>query len=209
MKTNYPMPKVPTIPKKDPLKHSNRCKSVNAKMSRGYYTGMEPSPKGHGLCSRDQPVGTKMMGRNGEQWIVRLRKNKSHFWCRYQPTKQRKAKLHRVPRPVRQQAELALKMKSKGYEGGTQAGTNRARQLAEQTHVDDRTVMQMRAWFARHGPTASNGGTSYPGYRKWIQDKKPSSGENKNKYRGAVAYLLWGGQPGWEWVNKVSPIARK
>ena len=58
MKTNYPMPKVPTIPKKDPLKHSNRCKSVNAKMSRGYYTGMEPSPKGHGLCSRDQPVGT-------------------------------------------------------------------------------------------------------------------------------------------------------
>ena len=31
----------------------------------------------------------------------------------------------------------------------------------------------MRTWFARHGPDASNGGTSYPGYCKWVNDGKP------------------------------------
>jgi hypothetical protein len=155
------------------------------------------------------------MGTDGEQWVVRLRKNRSRFWSRAtknQLPRQKEAKdpkRHRVPRAVQQQAQLALRMKSKGYQGGTLTGTNRARQLAKQTHVDDRTIKQMRAWFARHGPTASNGGTSYPGYTKWIQDKKPSSGENKNKYRGAVAYLLWGGQPGWKWVNAIFPIARR
>ena len=61
-------------------------------------------------------------------------------------------------------------------------------------------VAVMRAWFARHGPDAKNGGTSYPGYCKWIQDQKPTD-KNYNNYRGAVAWLIWGGDAAYKWIK--------
>lgn len=43
-----------------------RCLN-NAKVS---CTGREPSPKGLGYASRSEPVGSEMLGRDGNRWIV-------------------------------------------------------------------------------------------------------------------------------------------
>ena len=61
----------------------------------------------------------------------------------------------------------------------------------------------MRTWFARHGPDAKNGGTSYPGYLRWIEDGKPFTGKGKNKYRGAVSWLIWGGDAAYLWLKTI------
>ena len=57
----------------------------------------------------------------------------------------------------------------------------------------------MRAWFARHGPDARNGGTSYPGYCQWLDDGMPMDKYTQN--RGAVAWLLWGGDATYNWLK--------
>ena len=62
----------------------------------------------------------------------------------------------------------------------------------------------MRTWFARHGPDARNGGTSYPGYCNWVEDNKPMKpgrGISKNGYRGAVAWLIWDGDAAYKWLK--------
>lgn len=91
-----------------------------------------------------------------------------------------------------------------GYAGGTKTGFERAEQLATQTSISDETVRVMHAWFARHGPTAKNGGTSYPGYRRFVKavKNKDPSVFTKGKWRGAVSWLLWGGTPAYEWIRK-------
>jgi len=55
----------------------------------------------------------------------------------------------------------------------------------------------MRSWFARHGPDAKNGGTSYSGYCKWIDDGMPMN-KGLSKYKGAVSWLNWGGDAAQE-----------
>lgn len=81
----------------------------------------------------------------------------------------------------------------------------------------------MRNWFARHGPNARNGGTSYKGYVKDLDvvrpvvnavirgTKTPRQGARVlaeelplGSSRGVVAWLLWGGDAAykWIWVNK-------
>ena len=59
----------------------------------------------------------------------------------------------------------------------------------------------MRTWFARHGPDASNRGTSYPGYLKWLCARCPKN-KDKSKYRGAVSWLIWGGDAAYKWLKK-------
>lgn len=95
-------------------------------------------------------------------------------------------------------AKTGLRMHKAGFRGGTKTGWARARQLAQCTHVDEKTAKTMRAWYARHRKT------SYPGYRRWVRDGKPTTLEpgTKNKYRGAVAWLLWGGDAGWRFVQQ-------
>lgn len=106
----------------------------------------------------------------------------------------------KVPRDVASAAELGLIMLHRGFKGGTPTGWNRAKQLAVDKQVDVSTLRVMRAWFARHGPDARTGGTSYPGYRKWIENGKPLD-RDFSKYRGAVAWLIWGGDPAYIWLK--------
>lgn len=114
---------------------------------------------------------------------------------------------HKVPSKVKEAAKLGLKMhnEGKGFAGGTQTGWDRAKQLAKCDTISTDAARVMKNWFARHGPRAKNGGTSYPGYQKWVQDEKPTEldGKNKNKYRGAVAWLIWGGDPALEWIESL------
>ena len=64
----------------------------------------------------------------------------------------------------------------------------------------------MRTWFVRHGPDAKNGGTSYPGYCKWLHDGMPLD-KGCSKYRGAVSWLIWEGDAAYKWI-KSSKIRR-
>ena len=110
----------------------------------------------------------------------------------------------RIPLEVRNSAAEGNRLRELGFLGGTQAGWNRGRQLANGTHVSAQDIRKMRSWFARHGPAAKNGGTSYPGYRKWVDAGKPSDPEKKKTSRGAVSWLLWGGDAALVWVNSRS-----
>jgi len=106
----------------------------------------------------------------------------------------------KVPNNVKKQAKIGLIMHKLGYQGGTSTGWDRARQLIYCDEIDEDTIRTMKAWFARHTHT------SYPGYEQWVKKGKPLSkdGNDKSKYRGAVAWLIWGGDPGKQWVEDIS-----
>lgn len=108
-----------------------------------------------------------------------------------------------VPADVREAAAQALALHEEGRAGGTHTGWHRAQQLATAPSVDPSTLRAMRTWFARHGPDAKNGGTSYGapacatckprGYCEYRKSGVPN--------RGAVAWLLWGGSPAYRWLK--------
>lgn len=104
----------------------------------------------------------------------------------------------RVPSNVKQEAIIGLAMHRAGFNGGTDTGFERGRQLASGWIAHEHLPV-MKAWFARHHIT------SRPGYLKWIEDGRPTTlvRGTKNKYRGAVAYLLWGGSSAEAWVNSM------
>lgn len=104
-----------------------------------------------------------------------------------------------IPQKVKNAASLGLEMHSSGFKGGTQTGWNRARQLIKCDHVSEKTIRTMKAWYARHTYT------SYPGYQKWTKAGSPKTPtpQTKNIYRGAVAWLIWGGDPAKEWLADI------
>jgi hypothetical protein len=106
----------------------------------------------------------------------------------------------KIPEDVQIEANISLDMKEQGFEGGTDTGIGRAEQLANDDCIDLECLAAMRTWFARHGPDAKNGGTSYPGYLKWKKDGCPMS-RSFNEYRGAVSWLLWGGDAAYKWLK--------
>lgn len=98
-----------------------------------------------------------------------------------------------VPSDVAEAAAQSLKWRKEGRAGGTVTGWRRARQLTHQKCVSLKTLKIMRAWFARHGPDAKNGGTSYQGYKAYRRGGPIS--------RGAVAWQLWGGDAAYRWLK--------
>ena len=106
------------------------------------------------------------------------------------------SKTYSVPQAVRDEAEISLLMHANGYNGGTDTGYSRAEQLKNGT-VDLDSLRTMRNWFARHIYV------SYPGYQKWVTDGRPTEmiSGMKNSYRGAVAWLLWGGDAAYNWIK--------
>jgi len=106
--------------------------------------------------------------------------------------------LRTVPTSVANAARLGLLLRKNGFAGGTKTGWARARQLSKQKRVRTSTTDAMRAWFARHVKT------SYPGYQRWVnagRPKVPTATFTKEDGRGAVAWLLWGGNAGQRWVK--------
>ena len=117
----------------------------------------------------------------------------------------------KIPDAVREAARLSLHMRKQGFLGGTTTGWNRAKQLAYAKCLPIKDARIMSAWFARHGPTAANGGTSYRGYKGWMDAGRPTSDKAKKHSRGALAWLLWGGDPAhrWIWGKNVQRILEK
>lgn len=117
-----------------------------------------------------------------------------------------------IPAAVRKDAKLGLQLMEAGFNGGTRTGWDRAKQLAYDTEIPLEDLRTMRAWFARHGPDASSGGTSYPGYCNWVKEGRPMTpGESRNgkgDYRGAVAWLIWGGDAAYHWLKQAKVYTR-
>ena len=102
----------------------------------------------------------------------------------------------KIPQQVKKEAQEGYLLHTNGFVGGTDTGYERDHQLINSKEISIQDLRVMRNWFARHRIT------SYPGYLKWVSDNKPEIVDrNKNNYRGAVAWLLWGGTPAYEWIN--------
>jgi len=108
----------------------------------------------------------------------------------------------RIPDAVKQDAREGQTLLDLGFKGGTKTGWERANQLINDDKIPLTDVAVMRAWFARHGPDAKNGGTSYPGYCEWINADKPL--DEPLNHRGAVSWLIWGGDAAYTWLKTPS-----
>lgn len=91
-----------------------------------------------------------------------------------------------APANVRREAAVGLTLRKEFGRGGTIIGMTRARQLATGKTVSDKTIMRMVSYFSRHEV-----------------DKKAPGYSNKEKpSNGRIAWLLWGGDSGFEWAKK-------
>lgn len=95
---------------------------------------------------------------------------------------------HQPPAAVAQVAATGLRLRASmppSRRGGTAVGIARARDLANRRPVSDSTIARMRSYFARHALDASAPG--------WGVDSK-----------GWQAWLLWGGDAGRAWSNRIT-----
>lgn len=86
------------------------------------------------------------------------------------------------PQDVAKAAAEGLELRKKFGRGGTSVGIARARDLSNRKGVSKDTLRRMLSFFSRH------------------QENKDTPPEEGN---GKIAWLLWGGDPGWRWAKKV------
>lgn len=85
-------------------------------------------------------------------------------------------------------AAHGLRLREKFRRGGTEVGVRRAHQLADREDLEPADIKSMYSYFARHA-VDKNTHT-----HRWGSDEDPSA--------GYVAWLLWGGDEGKEWVDR-------
>lgn len=89
------------------------------------------------------------------------------------------------PDDVAEEAARGLEMRRRYGRGGTEIGVARATQLKNKRTVSPHTINRMTSYFARHDGEGDN------------------TEENGEPSAGAIAWKLWGGDPGRRWSNKV------
>lgn len=94
------------------------------------------------------------------------------------------------PKGVQEAAELGLALRREHGRGGTAVGVARARDLSNGTKVSPDTIRRMVSYFQRHAID---------------MDVPKNTNRSDPEYPGAgrIAWLLWGGDPGERWANKV------
>lgn len=80
---------------------------------------------------------------------------------------------------------LELRRKNNG-KGGTEVGVARARDISNRKNLSLSTVKRMHSFFSRHEG-----------------NEKPTAGEDRNKDKGYISFLLWGGSPGKKWAKGI------
>ena len=158
------------------------------------YVYIGPKPRTKGSCISKAKLCNKTRGKGVEcksqidcsDWVVQSGGSSN-------------STLVKIPKNVKQEALKGLDLLEKGFKGGTPTGWARAEQLTG-SHIDSKSLADMRTWFARHGPDAVSGGTSYPGYLVWITDGSPTN-SGFNDYKGAVSWLIWGGDAAYKWLK--------
>ncbi len=100
------------------------------------------------------------------------------------------------PKAAREAAKRGLELRKKFKRGGLSSkaagklgigsGIVRASNLARGSNMSPRTVKRMKNYFTRHQ-----------------KDKRPGWGNTFNPTNGYIAWLLWGGDPGYRWAKKI------
>ncbi len=97
------------------------------------------------------------------------------------------AKTGVIPPPeVAREAQKGLELREKFHRGGTSVGLRHARQLAERHPVSIRDIAAISEFFARHAA-----------------DGTADLREEDNPSAAHIAWLMWGGDPGREWANRM------
>ncbi|KLD70015.1 hypothetical protein Y887_13875 [Xanthomonas pisi DSM 18956] len=91
------------------------------------------------------------------------------------------------PKNVAQAAARGLKLREQHGRGGTAIGVARARDLSAQKSLSAQTIRRMQSYFTRHSVDKNGKG--------WADAKAPSA--------GYIAWLLWGGDAGQRWAERV------
>jgi len=94
------------------------------------------------------------------------------------------------PQGVADEAQLGLAIRAEQPPSErccTAVGLRRAVQLSSRQPVSVRTLKRMRSYFQRHAVDAQGA--------RWDDPRRPS--------KGRVAWMLWGGDAGRRWCNKV------
>lgn len=91
------------------------------------------------------------------------------------------------PSGVREEAARGLAWRGEYGRGGTAVGVARARDLSNGTNISPDTAKRMKAYFDRHAG-----------------DYELDAGKAPKEDKGYVAGLLWGGEAGKSWANKVA-----
>ena len=89
------------------------------------------------------------------------------------------------PAEVRANAKRGLELRAKYNRGGTEVGVARARDLSNGASLSLDTIHRMVSYFARHEVDKQGEG--------WGKDSA-----------GYIAWLLWGGDAGRSWANRIS-----
>jgi hypothetical protein len=97
------------------------------------------------------------------------------------------------PKGAAQAASRGLRLREAHGRGGTAVGVARARDLAARTTLSPATVRRMTSYFARHGVDQQGQG--------WADRTHPSA--------GYIAWLLWGGDAGKRWAERIEQRMRK
>lgn len=117
----------------------------------------------------------------------------SYFYFYVNMKHMKASSLLKIPDKVRKEAQKGNQLVKDGYSGGTPTGWARGEQLAAGGRIPMADAMVMRAWFARHYAT------SRPNYVKWLTSTRAQR-QKKTQWHGAVAWLIWGGDPAYEWI---------
>ncbi|WDJ06090.1 DNA-binding protein [Xanthomonas campestris] len=91
------------------------------------------------------------------------------------------------PKTVANAAARGLRLREQHGRGGTAIGVARARDLSIQKQLSSQTIRRMHAYFARHSVDKTGKG--------WADRTKPSA--------GYIAWLLWGGDAGQRWAERL------
>ncbi len=91
------------------------------------------------------------------------------------------------PVAVAKEAMRGLELRAQFRRGGTAVGLDRARVLARRDKLTPHEIRHMYAYFARHEVDKKG--------KNFYNSIRPSN--------GYIAWLLWGGDVGREWVTKI------
>ncbi len=84
-----------------------------------------------------------------------------------------------------EEASRGLELREKFKRGGTAVGVARARDLKNRRNLSEDTLKRMKSYFARHK----------------VDKRAKNFGDNDNPSAGYIAWLLWGGDAGRDWVK--------
>jgi hypothetical protein len=92
------------------------------------------------------------------------------------------------PVAAQKAAALGLELRGKFNRGGTEIGVARARDISNGKNLSPETIRRMVSYFARHE----------------VDKKAEGWGNKSNPSAGYIAWLLWGGDPGRAWADRMN-----